>query len=873
MSALNITYLKDYTPPAFSVEHHDLSFDLQQDKVVVTHEQHIKKVDPSCNTLLLNGEGLELLHIAMDGRALLADEYRYENDILSITNVGAQFVLTTQVALNPDSNLELSGLYRSNGIYCTQCEAQGFRRISFALDRPDVLSTYTVRIEGDKHDNPVMLSNGNLKEHGEVGENRYYTIWEDPIPKPCYLFALVAGKLAHITRNITTVKGKKIELRIYTEEAFITQIDFAMQALVDSIVWDEKRFHLSYDLNRFNVVAISDFNMGAMENKSLNIFNTKYVLADIHSATDMDFLGVQSVIGHEYFHNWTGNRITCRNWFQLSLKEGLTVFRDQEFSSDMNEKDLERIRSVEVLRRHQFSEDKGPMRHPVQPQEYAAIDNFYTATVYEKGAEIIRMMHTIIGEEKFQEGMKLYTSRYDGQAVRIEEFAQCMQDASGFAFSGQFFDWYTTAGTPSLFFSSSFEKGVFRLSVRQDVQSLEPKRPLLIPIRLALLSPKGELYHFADGRAETLLLLEGEEASWEFSTAYSHWIPVLMMGFSAPVYYHYEYTKEALATIALYAPDGFARYEAVQMAYRNLFLHAMQDAQTLKEAIVPLVAMIQSVLDHSQFSAAEKALLLAYPELDTLLSYLKAPINMDRAMEIYDRISRILALKMRRSWLAYLQNDRQATEPVYSVKDAGIRALRGLALKSVGIFEEEVLRSDCLKRYKEASCMTERMNALNALNLRDDNYRKTALDDFYQRFIAAPLVIDKWFALQGKDSAPDALKRMRQLAHHEAFVVTNPNRFRSLIGALMQLNPMVFHDSSGDGYRFALEQIRRIVTLNPQLASRMLGGFASVSQMDTQRKHIVFSLLDSLKLEQGLSTDVLEVIERLQKGMSECTTV
>ncbi|SUO93732.1 aminopeptidase N [Suttonella ornithocola] len=880
MSELRVVRLADYRPPAFTVRHHELQFCLNDKTVRVCHQQQFERIQPKTDEsgwsiepekdLVLNGEQLDLQSIAIDGRKLSEEEYRYEDNLLTVFNVPDVFRLETEVVLQPEKNLELSGLYRSNGIYCTQCEAQGFRRISFTLDRPDVLATYRVRIEGNKADNPVMLSNGNLEQHGDIGENRYYAQWYDPHPKPCYLFALVSGKLSQVSRRITTPKGKKVELRIYTEASFIAQTDYAMQALVDSFVWDEKRFNLSYDLNRFNLVAISDFNMGAMENKSLNIFNTKYVLANTDTATDADFLGVQAVIGHEYFHNWTGNRITCRDWFQLSLKEGLTVFRDQEFSADLNERDLERIKNVNILRRVQFPEDGGPMRHPVQPQEYAAIDNFYTATVYEKGAEIIRMYHTIIGEEAFQKGMALYVERHDGQAVRIEDFAQCMEDASGYPFTQQFFDWYTTAGTPKVTFTASYNQheGSLTLAAGQDTSAVEPARPLVIPIQVALISPNGRQYRFEDGQYTKLLILDQKRGSWTFDHADEDLIPVLMMGYSAPVYYQHQYSDDELSVVVEHAPDGFARFEAMQTGYRRLFLTAFNEPRKTKDHAKGVADRMLGILENEKRSPAEKALLLTLPSLESLLPYLPTPIDMDRAIEAYERIERIVALKMRRAWADYLENDREPTQPKYSVKDAGIRALRGVALKYLAIFEDEAFREKLDQYYQQANNMTERMNALEALNLRTDKHREQALADFNQRFADQPLVIDKWFALQAKDHSEDALSRIAALTERDDYQVTNPNRFRALIGSLMQANPNIFHQKDGEGYRFVCRQIRRVLLLNPQLAARLLGGFAIVSQLDDARKAIVRSELNSLLTVENISTDVREVLERILAGLS-----
>ena len=609
--------------------------------------------------------------------------------------------------------------------------------------------------------------------------------------------------------------------------------------------------------------------MGAMENKSLNIFNTRFVLADTDTATDEDYHGIRAVIGHEYFHNWTGNRVTCRDWFQLSLKEGLTVFRDQEFSADLGERSLERIGDVIRLRAMQFPEDAGPMSHPVQPQEYAAIDNFYTATVYEKGAEIIRMYHTVLGEAAFQQGMKRYIERHDGQAVRIEDFAQAMSDGGEYDFTGQFFHWYTTRGTPKITFTSSWNQHErsFTVAAMQDIEAVTPPRPLVIPIRLALINRSGRLYRFADGNYEQTLLLEKNSATWTFERADADLIPVLLQNFSAPVYYQHRYDNDELAAIVAHAPDGFARFEAMQILYRRLFEQALKKPRELRENSAALYDIMQAVLAHDKRSEAEKALLLEIPALNTLLNTLPDPVNMSAAIAAHDRIVRILALKMRRNWMDWLETAPVAASPKYNVKDAGIRKLRGLAEKTLALFEDEPFRQQLLAEYQNADNMTTRMNALLALNCQHDAHRETALADFLERYRALPLVVDKWFAVQAKDESEGALARITALAEYAEFHPDNPNRFRALVSTLMQQNPAIFHAEDGSGYRFAAGQIRRVLLSNPQIAARMLNGYAIVSRMDDARKAIVRAELEALAAVENISVDVREVLERLQRGL------
>ncbi len=879
MDELTTVRLADYQLPAFTTLHHDLVFMLEEDGAIVTHKQQFRRFQAPENKhgwpiekakdLVLDGEELTLLDIAINGEPLKDDQWRYQNNKLTLSNVPDAFELMTKVSINPDKNKELSGLYRSNGVYCTQCEAEGFRRISFAQDRPDVLATYHVRIESDINTAPVQLANGNLVKQGRIDDKRHFSEWDDPHPKPTYLFAIVAGNLAVNKRRLSIKNQQEIDLRIYTEAPFLDQTDFAMQSLVDAIFWDEKRFNLSYDLERFNIVAVSDFNMGAMENKSLNIFNTRFVLAKTDTGTDDDFHGIRSVIGHEYFHNWTGNRITCRDWFQLSLKEGLTVFRDQEFSADLGERSIERIGHVSCLRRLQFPEDAGPMSHPVRPTSYAAIDNFYTATVYEKGAEIIRMMHTILGEQAFQQGMAIYIKRYDGQAVRIEEFAECMSEVSDFNFRGQFFDWYTTKGTPGLKFSTSYQqdKHELTLNIAQDISKVSPQRPLVIPVRISLLHPDGGQYQFADGEYSQLLILAKPHDSWTFKNAEADLIPVIMQAFTAPVNYTYDYDDEELVAIVTHADDGFARYEAMQICFLRLFRYSIDNPKALAEKVQLLEKLFQAVLTSNQRSPQEKALLLSLPTVAEVLNVLESPVDMDALTNAYNRVLKLVALKHRDLFNEMLQAYPQPTSADYSVADAGVRALRGMCMRYLSVFTEPELRDMFKQAYQQANCMTERMNALEALNAYHDDFRAQVFADFSQRFADQPLVIDKWFAIQARYDADDTIERLERLAQDTRFDLTNPNRFRALLGTFAGQNLLRFHHKDGSGYRFVAEQIKRILAFNPQLSARMINVFSSVTRLDTDRKELVASLLQSLLNSKEISVDAREVAERILNGL------
>ena len=855
MSLQNIR-LKDYQPAPFRSLSHQLKFEIFPGHTLVHHRQHIVRAGSHQQPAVLNGHNLEIISLAIDGRPLAPADYRYENQLLTLNNVADDFWLESTVKIYPEQNKALTGLYNSSGIYCTQCEAEGFRRISFAFDRPDVLSLFEVTIESD---HKISLSNGNLLAEGPLANGRYFTKWQDPHPKPTYLFALVAGELEFIREQFTSPKGVAIDLRIYSAKEFLDQCAFALRALKEAISWDEKRFNLSYDLNRFNIVAIGDFNMGAMENKSLNIFNTRCVLAESRTSTDEDFRLVHGVIAHEYFHNWTGNRITCRDWFQLSLKEGLTVFRDQEFSADHGERFIERIREVQRLRTFQFAEDAGPLAHPVQPQEYASIDNFYTATVYEKGAEIIRMYHSMLGEERFQQGMARYIKNYDGQAVRIEDFAAAMS-SDFYDFRGQFFHWYLTAGTPVLEFFGDYDQGArrFTLSARQLIERVKPPRPLVIPIKFSLIDGAGRRYRFADGREETTLILDQEEGSWSFSNC-DQYIPVLLADFSAPVHYSYQYGSGDLRALIFHSPDGFSRFEALQLLQRQVFGELLAgNGGGLNE----LVDLYGEVLADGNKSPAEKALMLELPSLETLLNFLPAPYDMDKILAAHGRLESALREGLNRQDLPAHIRALATPDTSWNSDNGGRRALQNVLRQYLD--DRAAARAQLAADYRDARTMTERMGALQALARHHDEARATALADFLERFKELPLVVDKWFAVQARDNS---LEHIKALAGHPLFNLDNPNRSRALLVNFTRHNPALFHAADGSGYEFFAGQLQKILLSNPQNASRMLNQFAIVAKMDGGRRGKLAAILDRLLATPALPVDVQETLERIRHGL------
>lgn len=864
MTDVSIVRLLDYRKPDYSVIHHEMRFEIYDDYTLVHDEQQIRRLsDYSSKDLVLDGEALELISVQVNNHEP-KHGYAYENNKLIIFNAPMVLTLTTTVKIYPQNNTQLSGLYVSNDTYCTQCEAEGFRRISFSIDRPDVLSTYRVRIEADKDRYPVLLSNGNPEEEGELGKGRHFVLWRDPFPKPTYLFALVAGKLKYIEDEWITAEDKKVRLRVYTREDDIEQAHFAMYSLKEAMRWDEERFGFCCDLSSYNIVAIGDFNMGAMENKGLNIFNTQYVLADTKTATDLDHQQVLAVIGHEYFHNWTGNRITCRDWFQLSLKEGLTVFREQEFARAMGDANVLRLEQADYLRRFQFAEDAGLTAHPVRPEAYAQIDNFYTTTVYEKGAEIIRMMHTLIGEEMFQQGMRLYRKRYDGDSATIEDFARCMQDASGFDFTGAFFRWYTTKHTPEINLSLCYrqESAELQVEIRQNTAAVSPESVLVIPLRFGLLKPDGEAYVFPDGKHETLLVLDEACKTYNFTNACADMVPVLLHDFSAPVRCLYDYDERALMLLARYADNIFVRHEALQRLYARLIDTAYADrTSSLKTLLEQVASLQQSIIEDEGLSHAVRALLLRWPHVSVFIQMKKGKLNLDPILKAHKRIKKMLALKLQRSLMQVLDTLSPSSAD-YSVSDAGIRQLQEVILDYYSVYHDEGMRSILFARYQQASSMTESLAALRALNHYHDDFRRQALHDFLERFRDKPLIVDKWFALQACYDKSDALQHIETLLQHDLFNLSNPNRVRALISAFVHNNLAVFHQADGGGYRLVCGVIAELSPQNPQLAARFLSVFSCKNRLDDERKKRVEEALSVFTGDEQ-PTDIKEILAKI----------
>jgi aminopeptidase N len=898
----NVIRRADYAPPAFLIDTVDLEFDLVPDRTIVKSTLRVRRNPAAARAphLELMGEQLEFLGAAIDGQPYAS--VRAHEHGLTVENVPDAFELTLTGACDPAANTTLSGLYVSGGNFFTQCEAEGFRRITWFLDRPDVMATYTVTLRADKTAYPVLLSNGNLVAEGDLPDGRHFAKWEDPFRKPCYLFALVAGKLVAIEERITSGSGKEKLLQVWVEPHDLDKTRHAMDSLINSIRWDEQRFGLELDLDRFMIVAVSDFNMGAMENKGLNIFNTKYVLANPETATDVDFANIEAVVGHEYFHNWTGNRVTCRDWFQLSLKEGLTVFRDQEFSAAMSGGDeneaaraTKRIEDVRVLRQMQFAEDAGPMAHPVRPESYVEINNFYTMTVYEKGSEVVRMYQTLFGRDGFRKGMDLYFQRHDGQAVTCDDFRAAMADANGRDLA-QYERWYSQAGTPRVTVTTRYDEAQKRYSVTlaQDYGNASPaaretqKGPLLIPFAIGLIGPDGrDLPLHLEGAANaagtqtgtptdtqtgTTRVLELTEAqqTFTFVDVPVKPLPSLLRNFSAPVIVEYDYSNDELAFLLAHDSDPFNRWEAGQrLATRELLALAARAAsgQPL-EVDDAVIEAFRRVLNDETLSPSFRELALMLPS-ETYLAEQMTESDPAAVHAARQFLRKRLGTALKADWLAAYA--RHVTPGAYepTPEAAGKRALKNLALSYLSELDDP---ADAVRlataQYDAANNMTDRAAALSALlnasAATGGDFAKKALEDFYARFEREPLVIDKWFALQGTQrgsAARPVIDTVRALMRHPAFNLKNPNRARSLIFSFCAANPAQFHAADGSGYAFWAEQVLALDAINPQVAARLARSLELWRRFTPALRESMRAALE--KVAAGVkSRDVREIVEK-----------
>jgi len=903
-------YLKDYRPPQFLIDTVDLHIDLAEEWTTVKAELNFRRNPASAEnskTLVLNGHKMELMAVILDNVELTQDQYQVDESQLTINDVPEKFVLSTEVRIQPQNNTELEGLYKSSKLFCTQCESEGFRKITYFLDRPDVMSLYSTTISADPQLYPVMLSNGNLLDSGKLTDGRHWVKWEDPFPKPAYLFALVAGDLLHIEDSFRTSSGREVKLQIYVEAENIEFCDHAMRSLKESMRWDEERFGREYDLDLFMIVAVNDFNMGAMENKGLNIFNSKLILASQETATDTDFYNIQGVVGHEYFHNWSGNRVTCRDWFQLSLKEGFTVFRDQEFSSDLNSRAVQRIADADRLRVHQFPEDAGPMSHPIRPDSYMEINNFYTMTVYEKGAEVVRMIYTLLGRENFRKGTDLYFDRHDGQAVTCDNFVAAMEDANGVDLQ-QFRRWYGQSGTPELHIRGSHdpEAKTYSLTVRQscpdtagqkgfgaekskndvhekqtapvEIQNSKQnahhsfqKQPFHIPLALGLLAADGDTLPLkltgctAEKNQDTIILeLRKQSETFVFENIPAAPVPSLLRGFSAPVKLLFDYSIADLAFLLANDTDEFNRWEAGQQLMIRISLEQIQRFQNHEPFNLPseLENAFRSLLNQTQEGdSALLALALSFPNEPYLGEFMDV-IDVDVIHETCTFIRKELAQKLQHEFeKTYLEFQEEGAFKI-DQQSMGRRSLKNVCLSYLSELGSLDIRKLTQTQFRKNENMTDVAGALGVLTHLDCPERETAFSEFENRWRKNTVVMDKWFALQAISCLPKTLDHVRKLTSHSAYEENNPNKIRALISTFSRFNQLRFHAADGSGYDFLAEQVLRLDPLNPQTAARLVSVFNNWKSFAVANKTKMNDQLQRIVKTPNLSGDVFEIVSK-----------
>lgn len=875
-----VIYLKDYQAPEYLIDETHLTFELFEDHSLV-HAQLVMRRNPARGAglppLVLDGQQLELLSVQLDDQALAAGDYQLDDDSLTLQPKAERFTLDTSVRIHPESNTALEGLYKSGKMFCTQCEAEGFRKITYYLDRPDVMSTFTTTVIAEQHRYPVLLSNGNPVGNGPSEDGRHWATWEDPFKKPAYLFALVAGDLWCVEDTFTRQSGRDVTLRIYVEPENIDKCDHAMVSLKKSMRWDEEVYGREYDLDIFMIVAVNDFNMGAMENKGLNIFNSSCVLARAETATDAAHQRVEGVVAHEYFHNWSGNRVTCRDWFQLSLKEGFTVFRDAEFSADMNSRTVKRIEDVAYLRTHQFAEDAGPMAHPVRPDSFIEISNFYTLTVYEKGAEVVRMVRTLLGAEGFRKGSDLYFERHDGQAVTTDDFIKAMEDANGVDFT-QFKRWYNQAGTPRLEVSEAYDAAAQRYSLtfRQSCPQTPDKAqklPFVIPVELGLLDTLGnDLPLRLAGEAapqdtSRVLSVTEAEQTFTFEGIAAKPLPSLLRGFSAPVKLSFPYDRDQLMFLMQHDSDGFNRWEAgqqlsVQVLQELIGQHQRGEALKLDQR---LITALGTVLGNASLDAAMVAEMLSLPG-EAYLTEISQVADVEAIHAAREFARRQIAEQLFDALWARYQANREVSAKTAYVAEAehfARRSLQNIALSYLMLSGKPEVLAATLEQFDQCDNMTERLTALAVLvNSPFEAERAKALDAFAEHFKDNPLVMDQWFSVQAASPLPGGLARVKALMQHPAFTLKNPNKVRALIGAFAGQNLVNFHAADGSGYRFLADLVIELNALNPQIASRQLAPLTRWRKYDDARQALMRGELERILASGALSSDVYEVVSK-----------
>ena len=875
-----VIYLKDYQAPEYLIDETHLTFELFEDHTLV-HAQLVMRRNPARGAglppLVLDGQQLELLSVQLDDRELSATEYELNDSHLTLQPTAARFTLDTSVKIHPESNTALEGLYKSSGMFCTQCEAEGFRKITYYLDRPDVMSKFTTTVIAEQHRYPVLLSNGNPVGTGPGEDGRHWATWEDPFMKPAYLFALVAGDLWCVEDTFTRQSGRDVTLRIYVEPENIDKCQHAMTSLKKSMRWDEETYGREYDLDIFMIVAVNDFNMGAMENKGLNIFNSSCVLAKAETATDAAHQRVEAVVAHEYFHNWSGNRVTCRDWFQLSLKEGFTVFRDAEFSADMNSRTVKRIEDVAYLRTHQFAEDAGPMAHAVRPDSFIEISNFYTLTVYEKGSEVVRMVRTLLGVEGFRKGSDLYFERHDGQAVTCDDFIKAMEDANGVDLS-QFKRWYSQAGTPRLAVSDAYDSvaQTYSLTFRQSYPQTpdkQEKQPFVIPVELGLLDAQGNDLPLrllgeaaAEGTTRVLSVTEAEQ-TFTFVDVAAKPLPSLLRGFSAPVKLSFPYDRDQLMFLMQHDSDGFNRWEAGQQLSVQVLQELIEQyKQGAKLVLDPrLVTALGSVLSNDQLDQAMVAEMLSLPS-EAYLTEISEVADVDAIHAAREFARKQLSEQLFDALWARYQANRAVSRTTAYVAEAehfARRSLQNIALSYLMLSGKPQVLEATLEQFDACDNMTERLTALAVLvNSSFEAERAKALETFADHFKDNPLVMDQWFSVQAASTLPGGLARVKALMQHPAFTMKNPNKVRALIGAFAGQNLVNFHAADGSGYRFLADLVIELNALNPQIASRQLAPLTRWRKYDAARQALMKGELERILASGALSSDVYEVVSK-----------
>ena len=858
-----ITLLNDYKVSNYLIETVDLDIYFEPSATIVRSKLVVvpnpKGVE---NTpLVLDGDELKLVSIKLNNAELQSADYSVTQQSLTLhTPPQARFTLEMTTKINPEANTKLMGLYRSNAIYCTQCEAEGFRRITYFLDRPDVMAIYTVRLEADKTQNPILLGNGNLSLSGDVpNTNRHFAVWHDPHPKPAYLFAVVAGGLGVISDHFTTMTGKPVELNVYVEKGKQTQAHYAMDALKRSMLWDEQVFGCEYDLEVFNIVAVSDFNMGAMENKGLNIFNDKYILASPQTATDQDYANIEAIVAHEYFHNWTGNRITCRDWFQLCLKEGLTVFRDQEFSSDMRSRAVKRIEDVIDLRERQFGEDAGPLAHPVRPIAYSEINNFYTATIYEKGAELIRMLKILLGDAAFKAGMDLYFKRHDGHAATIEEFIACFAEVSGTDLT-QFFVWYGQAGTPILSVKRLYDAAAKKLQLdfaQSQTPTLEQneKKPVVIPISVALIDAAGATH-------TQVFVMDTPQASLVLSDVEATQVPSILRGFSAPVVLETDLSDADLGVLAAHDTDAFNRWQSIQtLSLRHLVAKSYGEIADPSHIMTALKNVVAAALNDAAFAAFS----LKLPSTQEIARGIGENIDPDAIFAVRKNLQGAIGSALDADLLNLHAQLKDTGEFTPDVQGAGRRALHAAVLGYIAAAKPHEGVALLQAQFTDATNMTTRIASLSLMSMHEGDAREAALAAFEEQFADNALVLDKWFGVQAAIQESDALARVQRLMQHKAYSRTNPNRIRAVVGTFAFGNFTQFNRVDGAGYDFVASQIIEIDAINPQVSARMATAFRTWRMLEPVRRNLAEQALRRVQGSDGLSVDLRDIVERSLK--------